>query len=291
MSTATAAIDEGKTMSHLQHDLHNIVNYIQSQKTNFKPRVGMILGSGLGSLGDEIKDSVKLPFSTIPNFPKSTVVGHKGQLILGTLGNIPIACMQGRIHGFEGAESTAFKLFIRTLKLLGCDTLFVTNASGSLREEVGPGELVLVSDHINFGQRNPLIGPNEDEFGERFHPMDDAYDPILRKRFHECAKKLNIKLADGIYMSVTGPSFETPAEIRAYRTLGADCIGMSTVPEVIIARHCGLRVAAISSVTNLAAGMAESLTHEGTLHHAGIAAKNLSRLIIEMLESLNHDPC
>ena len=273
-------------------DISTIVKYIQAQKPHFTPRVGMILGSGLGSVGNEIKDSVKLPFSSIPGFPQSSVAGHKGQLILGTLGNMPVACMQGRIHGYEGTEGTAYKLFIRTLKLLGCEILFVTNAAGSLREEVGPGELMLITDHINFSHRNPLIGPNEDEFGERFHAMSDAYDPLLRKRIHNIAKKIHIPLAEGVYVSVTGPSFETPAEIRAYRVLGADAVGMSTVPEVIIARHCGLRVAAISSITNLASGMTdESLSHEGTLHYGQIAAKNLSRLLIETLESLHHEPC
>ena len=268
-------------------ELNTIINYIKSQKSNFTPRVGLILGSGLGSLGDEIKDSTKLPFSSIPGFPKSSVAGHKGQLILGTLGNMPVACMQGRVHGYEGAESSAFKLFIRTLKSLGCEIIFVTNAAGSLRQEVGAGELMLITDHINFSHRNPLIGPNEDEFGERFHAMDNAYDPALQKRLHDIAKKLNINLAEGVYMSVTGPSFETPAEIRAYKLLGADAIGMSTIPEVIIARHCGL-----SSITNLGAGMSEeSLSHAGTLHYGQIAAKNLSRLITETLESLHREPC
>lgn len=273
-------------------DISNIVKYIQKQKPNFTPRVGMILGSGLGSVGNEIKDSVKLPFSSIPGFPQSSVAGHKGQLILGTLGSTAVACMQGRIHGYEGTEGTAYKLFIRTLKLLGCEILFVTNAAGSLHEKVGPGELMLISDHINMNHRNPLIGPNNDEFGDRFHAMTDAYDSILRKRIHNIAKKIHIPLTEGVYISVTGPSFETPAEIRAYRVLGADAVGMSTVPEVIIARHCGLRVAAISSITNLAAGMAdETLSHEGTLHYGQIAAKNLSRLLIETLESLHHEPC
>lgn len=273
-------------------DIHSTVKYIQSQKPNFTPRVGIILGSGLGALGDEIKDSTAFPFSSLAGFPTSSVAGHKNQLILGMLGNMPVACMQGRIHSYEGADSAAFKTFIRTMKLLGCEMMFITNAAGSLREEVGAGQLMLISDHINFQHRNPLIGPNDDEFGERFHPMDDAYDPSLRKRIHEVSKKLNIPLAEGVYMSVTGPSFETPAEIRAFRILGADCVGMSTVPEVILAKHCGLRVAAISSITNLGAGMSdESLSHTGTLHYAQIAAKNLSALIIETLESLHHEPC
>lgn len=276
-------------------DIHSIIQHIQTQKPGFQPQVGIILGSGLGSLGHEIQDSTKLSFPSIPGFPRSTVVGHEGQLILGTLGNTPVACMQGRIHGYEGVENKDFKLFIRTLKLLGCHTLFITNAAGSLREEVGPGELMLISDHINFHHRNPLIGPHDEDekiFGERFHAMDNAYDHALRERIHVIARKLDIKLAEGVYMSVTGPSFETPAEIRAYRTLGADCIGMSTVPEVIIARHCGLRVAAIASITNLASGMSsEVLSHDGTLHYAQIAAKNLSKLIVAMLESLQRDPC
>ena len=273
-------------------ELNNIVSYIKAQKSNFTPRVGLVLGSGLGSLGDEIKDSVKIPFAAIPGFPKSTVQGHKGQLILGTLGNMPVACMQGRIHGFEGAEGSSFKLFIRTLKLLGCEMLFITNASGSLRLDVSPGELMMITDHINFSHRNPLIGANEDEFGVRFNAMDDAYDPTLRKRIHDVAKKFNITLAEGVYIGVTGPTFETPAEIRAYKILGGDCIGMSTIPEVIVARHCGLRVTAIASITNFGVGMQEeSLTHEGTLHYGQIAAKNLSKLITETLESLHREPC
>lgn len=267
-------------------------DYIQQQKPNFTPQVGLILGSGLGELADQITTATDIPYTEIPGFPTSHVKGHASRLVLGKLGNMPIACMQGRVHGYEGAKEDAFKIFIRTLKLLGCHTLIITNASGSLRANVNPGQLMLITDHINLQHTNPLIGPNDENFGSRFFPMDNAYDVTLRKRFHQIAKMSEILLAEGVYVGVTGPSFETPAEIRAFRSLGGDAVGMSTIPEVIIARHCGLRVAAIAAITNLAAGMSEEeLSHEHTLHFAHIAAKNMSKLIINALESLYHDPC
>ena len=272
--------------------MKNIIDFIQRQKPGFKPQIGLILGSGLGALAQDIQDAVSIPFSDIPEFPISTVSGHKGHLILGILGNMPVACYQGRIHGYEGTEASAFKYFIRTLKLLGCESLLITNASGSLRQDVGPGELMLITDHINLQHRNPLIGLNEDEFGERFTAMDNAYDAHLNNRLHETARVLSIPLHDGVYMGVTGPVFETPAEIRAFKILGADCVGMSTVPEVLIARHCGLRVAAIASITNFGAGLqSESISHTGTLHYGQLASKNVSRLITATLESLHAKPC
>jgi len=258
----------------------------------FKPKLGLILGSGLSSLADQIQNPIIIPYSELPGFPVSTVAGHKGCLVLGHLNDMPVACMQGRIHPYEGAPYSTFKSIIRTFKLIGCDTLILTNASGSLREHVGPGRLMLITDHINLHYGNPLIGHNDEEFGPRFFAMDNAYDPALRKRFHKIAETLEIKLAEGVYVGVPGPNFETPAEIRMYRLIGGDAVGMSTIPEVIVARHCGLRVAAVAAVTNFAAGMSsEEITHEGTLHYGQIAAKDMARLITTVAESLHRDPC
>lgn len=266
------------------------IDVIKKHAPGFKPKIGLILGSGLGALAEQIKNPVRISYKDLPGFPVSTVSGHAGQLVLGELHGIPVACYQGRVHGYEGASAQNFKIFIRTLKLLGCEILLITNSSGSLREEIGPGQLVLIKDHINFHPTSPLVGLNEDEFGPRFFPMDDAYDPKLRLKFHEAAKKLKIELSEGVYISVVGPQFETPAEIRAFKILGADVVGMSTVPEVIVARHCGLRVAAISVITNYAAGMsAEQITHEGTLHHGQLGSKPLEKLLTAVIESLKHE--
>ncbi len=201
-------------------------------------------------------------------------------MILGYLNKIPIICCQGRIHLYEGVQANDFKLFIRTLKCLGCHTVIMTNAVGSLNKNVGAGQLVLISDHINLQPMNPLTGPNDEEFGPRFFAMDDAYDPGIRHIIQQTAKALSIPLNEGVYLGVLGPNFETPAEIRAFRQLGADVVGMSTLPEVIVARHCGLKVAVISVVTNLAAGLSKApITHEGTVHFATKASNTLGRLL------------
>lgn len=272
--------------------LDNIIHYIKNKKPQFTPKICLILGSGLGALADEIKDATKIPYGNIPDFPQSTVAGHKGQMVLGTLSDMPVVCMQGRIHGYEGADSEDFNLFIRTLKLLGCEILLITNAAGSLNAEIGPGEISLITDHINVGHRVPLMGPNDEKFGQRFFAMTNAYDEKLRERFKLVAQKINIKLHEGVYIGVTGPCFETPAEIRAYKLWGGDLTGMSTVPEVISARHCGLRVAAVSAVTNLAAGMSKTeITHEDTLHYGQLTAEKMSTLIKEVIGSLKNDPC
>jgi xanthosine phosphorylase len=269
-----------------------IIDTISKRAPSIKPKIGIILGSGLGSIAEKIQDSISISYSDLPGFPVSTVAGHAGKMILGYLNQMPVVCMQGRVHPYEGADNEAFKIFIRTLKLLGCEILLITNSSGSLHQDIGPGQLVLINDHINFHRGNPLIGKNEDEFGERFFAMDDAYDKNLRDRFHKVAKEQNIKLNEGVYFGTPGPCFETPAEIRAFRILGGDLVGMSTVPEVLVARHCGLRVAAVSAITNFAAGMSdEVISHEGTLHYGKIAASNLSELILSFIQSFKNEPC
>jgi xanthosine phosphorylase len=246
------------------------------------PRVGIILGSGLGAVAEALDDAESISYADLPDFPAPSVHGHAGTLALGTLGGTPVACLQGRKHVYEGGDPGAMRGPVRALKAAGAEALFVTNAAGSLNAEVGPGSLMAISDHINMLGVNPLTGPNVDEIGPRFPSLRDAYDPELRRRLHEVAGELGIALADGVYLATAGPSFETPAEIRAFRTLGADAVGMSTIPEVILARHAGLRVVAVSAITNLAEGMGgEELSHEQTLRYANEAAGDLTRLIIE----------
>ena len=244
------------------------------------PRLGIVLGSGLGSLADLLEDAVAIPYAEIPGFPTSTVAGHAGRFVVGELDGVTVACMQGRFHLYEGHPPALIKLPIRTFAALGVEALLLTSAAGSLRAEAGPGSLMLITDHLNLMWTNALIGPNDDAWGERFVGLEDAYDPELRARIQRIAGELEIRLHEGVYCSLLGPLFETPAEIRAYRVLGADAVGMSTVPEVIVARHAGLRVAAISAITNLAVGMSDvPVDHEQTLRGAAIAAADLTRLI------------
>ncbi len=252
-----------------------------------KARVGIILGSGLGSLVDEVQEPVTVPYAELEGFPVGAVAGHAQAVTFGALAGVPVALFAGRAHLYEGTAAAAVRVPIRTLRAWGAEILLQTNAAGSLRPDVGPGSLMVISDHINLTGTNPLVGPNDDDVGPRFVPMGDAYDPQLRAQLHEAAASESVALSDGVYLAVTGPSFETPAEIRAFRVLGADAVGMSTVHETIVARHCGLRVAAVSAITNLAEGMSdEVLSHEGTLAAAATAAEDLKRVIRAFLESL-----
>ena len=204
---------------------------------------------------------------------------------MGDLNGLPVAVFQGRKHIYEGGDPGAMRVPIRVLKALGAETLLVTNAAGSLRAEVGPGRLMAISDHINLLGVNPLTGPNDDAVGPRFPSLRDAYDPALLQKLREPRPRSSIDLAEGVYLATAGPTFETPAEIRMFRTLGADAVGMSTVPEVILARHAGLRVAAVSAITNLAEGMGgEELSHEQTLRNAEVAARDLVRLVQRFAE-------
>jgi len=252
---------------------------VVAQRIDAKPKVGIILGSGLGGLGDEIADVTTISYGDLPGFPRPGVEGHAGNLLIGTLGGTTVACLQGRAHSYEG-DLKAMVTPVRTLKLIGAEILFATNAAGCLVADWAPGNLMAISDHINLQPGNPLTGSNDDDFGPRFFNMVDAYDPALRALLHEIAGASGVTLREGVYAGYLGPNFETPAEIRAFRTLGADAVGMSTVPEVLIARHCGLRVAAISVLTNLAAGMSDDpINHDQTLHFADLAAKDLIKLV------------
>jgi xanthosine phosphorylase len=251
------------------------------------PRVALVLGSGLGALADAVEDAIAIPYKDLPGFPVGSVVGHAGRLVVGTLAGTPVAVLQGRAHLYEGIAVAELAVPVRTMRALGAESLVLTNAAGSIRAEVGPGRLMLLTDHINFMGVNPLIGPNDETIGPRFVPLGEVYDAELRQRLHRAAAQVGAELAEGVYLAVSGPSFETPAEIRAFRTLGADAVGMSTVPEAIAARHCGLRVAAVSAITNLAEGLGdEPLSHEQTLAHAELAAADLQRLLQRFVEDL-----
>ena len=263
---------------------------IRDRAPDFTPRVGLILGSGLSGIAEAIEAVAALDYADLPGFPQPGVEGHAGRLVLGRLGETSVACLQGRVHLYEGLPARAVNVLPRTLKALGCETLIVTNAAGSLRPEIEPGAIALIEDHINLLGRNPLVGPNDAATGPRFPDMSEVYDGELRERVRRVAKRLGIPLRSGVYLATLGPSFETPAEIRAFRALGADLVGMSTVPEAISARHAGLRVLGLSIVTNLAAGLApHPLSHEETLTQAAGAAATLERLLRGLLEDLAHD--
>jgi xanthosine phosphorylase len=264
---------------------------IRARKPGFAPRVAMILGSGLGVLAEQMTDAVAIGYDELPGFPVSTVHGHAGELVLGTLAGVPVACMKGRGHFYEGYGPSVMTSAIRTLKLLGCEMLLVTNAAGSLRAEVDAGSLVALTDHINFLPGTPMVGPNDERFGPRFFSMANAYDAEIRALVKQTAASLGITLHDGVYLAAPGPNFETAAEIRAFRTLGADVVGMSVVPEVIAARHCGLKVAGVSAITNLAEGLSPfPLSHEQTLKYAAVAAKDLVTLIHAFIERIGANP-
>jgi xanthosine phosphorylase len=249
-------------------------------RSQLEPRVGVVLGSGLGAVADAVQDPIAVGYEELPGFPRPTVHGHAGQAVLGRLSDVPVCVLMGRAHLYEGGEATQRVTPVRALRAAGAEVLILTNAAGSLRQEVGPGRLMAISDHINLTGHNPLVGPNDDAIGPRFPSLRDAYDPALRAELHVTARDLDIELAEGVYLAVSGPSFETPAEIRAFRTLGADAVGMSTVHETIIARHAGLRVAAVSAISNLAEGMSDvPLSHEQTLADAQRAAVDLVRLL------------
>lgn len=256
---------------------------------DFSPKAGLILGSGLSSLAEQITNPISIPYQAIPGLQAGAVSGHASLLVLGYLNNIPIVCLRGRLHLYEGVSYESIRTLVQIVRRLGAGVLMITCAAGSMQPEVGAGELMMINDHINFHPGNPLVGPNDETIGPRFVSMEDAYDPLLQELMEAAAKKLNIKMSKGVYISTLGPSFETPAEIRAFKQWGADAVGMSVVPEVIIARHCGMRVACVAAITNAAAGMSnEKVTHEGTLQFGEIAARKLVKLIPEFLKDMNN---
>lgn len=235
-------------------------------QTALRPAIGLVLGSGLGGFADDLSEATRIPYANIPSFPRSTAVGHAGQMVMGKVGDVPVAAMQGRVHLYEGYSAKEVAFPTRVLGRMGIRALVLTNAAGGINLEYKQGALVVVTDHINLQGTNPLIGPNDERFGLRFPDMTQAYWKPYREIALRVARRLGKTAYQGVYAGLSGPSYETPAEIRYLRTIGADLVGMSTIPEVIAARHMGLKVLAISCVTNMAAGISdEALNHEEVL--------------------------
>ena len=256
-------------------------------RTALEPRIGLILGSGLGGLADQIEDRVEIPYADIPGWPVATAVGHAGVLVLGTVDDVPVAVMRGRAHLYEGISADRAVFGVRVLGRLGVRTLVVTNAAGGIDESYRPGQLVLISDHVNLMGTSPLVGANDDELGPRFPDLSDAYDPELRARARDASTRLGLEVGEGVYAAWLGPQFETPAEIRFMRAIGGDLAGMSTVPEVIAARHMGIRCLGISVVTNMAAGVGDGkLAHDEVLAVGAEAEPRLTALLRELLPAL-----
>lgn len=244
------------------------------------PRLAVILGSGLGGLGQKLQNAVTVPYGDLPGFPVLTVAGHQGEVGIGSLGGTDVILLKGRKHFYETDDSYPLKTMIRSLKAAGVETLFISNAAGSLRADIKVSELMAISDHINYMGLNPLVGPNDDAFGPRFVPMTDAWDPALRATLKEAGKKCGAPLHEGVYIAFRGPTFETPAEIRMAQTLGADAVGMSSVPDCIIACHCGLKVVGCSMITNMGAGLSdEQLSHDHTMAMAARGAAHFEALV------------
>lgn len=268
----------------LYDQLQETLKFLKGRAPNFSPKIGIILGSGLGDFADRLQDKIVIPYQEIPNFPASSVPGHAGRLVLGSLGGVQMVAMQGRVHYYEGFSPHQVGFPARVLCSLGIKTLVVTNAAGGIQADLKPGDLMTITDHLNLSGWNVLVGHNDDRLGPRFPDMSKAYAPELVKMLDEIAKKQNLKLAKGVYAILSGPSYETPAEIRMLRTLGADAVGMSTVPEVIAAAHMGVRVAGISCITNLAAGIGHHpLSHEEVAETANRVRDVFIALLSEFL--------
>lgn len=252
-----------------------------------KPKIAIILGSGLGGLAAKVEGAVTLAYQSLPGFPVLTVAGHAGQLIIGKLNGVPVIVLNGRKHFYETSDAYPLKTMIRAVHAAGAETLFLSNAAGSLRAPIGVSELMLITDHINFLGLNPLVGPNDDTFGPRFFPVADAWDKDLGAKVKAVAQQNKITLHEGVYVAFRGPSFETPAEIRMAQGWGGDAVGMSSVPDCLIARHCGMKVVGVSCITNMGAGLSnEVLTHAHTLENASKGAGAFERLVMAAVKVL-----
>jgi inosine/guanosine/xanthosine phosphorylase family protein len=248
------------------------------------PTTALVLGSGLGRFAEKLSGATVISYADIPGFPPSTVVGHHGNLVVGEVAGAPLAIMQGRAHAYEGHAPQTIAVPIRTLRKLGVERLILTNASGGLKSDMPAGTLMIIKDHINLSGINPLVGPNDDAIGPRFPDMSHAYDPELRAMLAVAAREAGVAVRIGVYLYTLGPNFETPAEVRMFEAMGAEAVGMSTVPECLVARHCGMKVAALSLVTNLAAGLSTTpLSHEETLAAAQNAYEKVERLLLAFL--------
>jgi purine-nucleoside phosphorylase len=262
---------------------HDALQFLES-RTALRPRVAVVLGSGLGAFADELADPTEIPYAAIPGWPCSTAVGHAGKLVLGKLGTLEVVAMAGRVHLYEGYTPAQVTFGVRVLGSLGVRSIVFTNAAGGINLALERGGLVLISDHINLQGSNPLVGPNDDALGPRFPDMSEAYSRQLRALAHEVGSELGIRLAEGVYAAVLGPSYETPAEIRYLRTIGADLVGMSTVPEVIVANHMGMRALGISCVTNMAAGiLPQKISHAEVLETGEMVRGTLVRFLRALL--------
>ena len=274
-------------MENLMKKLEQSKSYIEGITKGRKIQIGLVLGSGLGDLANQIKDPIFIDYKDIPNFPVSTVEGHAGRLVIGDLEGKSVICMQGRFHFYEGYAMDQVVFPIQTMRVLGVEYLILTNAAGCVNTAWKPGDLMLITDHIKLVPSCPMRGPNASELGPRFFDMSRAYDPDLREIVRKQAKSLNINLREGVYMFFAGPNFETPAEIRAARALGADACGMSTVPEAIAAAHCGLRTIGISFMTNMAAGiLKQPLNHQEVLETGLMVKEHFTALVKAILKAL-----
>ena len=273
-------------MKNLYDRIQESADFIKS-KSDINPSIGLILGSGLGVLADEIENPIKIKYDEIPNFPVSTVEGHAGQLVIGNLQGKTVVAMQGRFHYYEGYSMEAITFPVRVMKALGVETIFVTNAAGGANVDFKPGDLMIITDHINLSGNNPLIGPNDSRIGTRFPDMSSAYTKEYIELARRCAEKLNIKVQEGVYAFFSGPTYETPAEVRMARTLGADAVGMSTAPEVIVASHSNLKVVGISCITNMAAGILDQpLNHEEVIETTQKAQSEFLSLVKTIVNEL-----
>ena len=279
-----------KPTSNIQHPTSGFEEAIASLKARTaerRPRIAVVLGSGLGAFADELANRLEVPYSEIPDWPVSTAVGHAGRLVFGNLGDLEIVAMAGRVHLYEGYSPQQVTFGVRVLARLGVSSMVFTNAAGGINLKLGRGGLVLISDHINLQGSNPLAGPNDDSLGPRFPDMSEAYSARYREIARQAGQELGIELSEGVYAAMLGPSYETPAEIRYLRAIGADLVGMSTVPEVIVANHMGVRVLGISCVTNMAAGiLPQRIHHEEVLETGAMVRDTLVRLLKTVLPRL-----
>lgn len=266
--------------------MQRTIDCIKQRIGDFQPEIGIVLGSGLGDLADEYNE-ISIPYSEIEGFPTSTVQGHKGQLVFATINDKKIMMMQGRFHYYEGHSMQTVTYPIKIMKKLGVKTVILTNAAGGVNVYFKPSDLMLITDHINFMGANPLIGPNDDTLGVRFPDMSEVYTKSLRELARTCAKQLGIDLQEGVYIALTGPTYETPAEVNMVRTLGADAVGMSTVPEAIVASYCKMDVIGLSCICNSAAGISTvGLSHEEVLEAANVAKNKFKSLVLEIIKNI-----
>lgn len=270
-----------------RNEIQEACTFIENKITS-KPSLGLILGSGLGVLGDEIENSTTIAYKDIPHFPESTVAGHKGQLVIETLEGKQVIAMQGRFHYYEGYSMQQVTFPVRVMKELGIESIIVTNAAGGINESFNPGDLMLISDHINNMGTNPLLGPNDDHLGVRFPDMSQVYSRDFLKHAESCANELGLKVQKGVYVGNTGPIYETPAEINMLRSWGGDAVGMSTVPEVIVAGHAGIRVLGVSCISNMAAGILDQpLTHDEVMETTEKVRENFLQFIKKIIQTLS----